>query len=294
VPCIGILWVERTWPEHPEVHVEAPGHVDPLHVPRSSQGVLSEVVPVRGRVLVAGSAAKRDAALRDVFRHAQKRLGSIVSAAKRAPDPPSPETLAAYEWDLRLLGERIDIDPKKALDADRPDELLLRVVARRAPHLLQIEALPPPSEPEVHEEEPPARLVEAATSEVTSPGFAPASSPPSFFEGLVRRIVELVTGPEPKKDPALTGALTEAIQSMKLTGSPVGAVIEVRRGRPIRFDPATKELLVNTKHEAVRALADHPARVLLLLAAAVSEVNRELEQVTDAEELNVLADLLRG
>jgi hypothetical protein len=124
--------------------------------------------------------------------------------------------------------------------------------------------------------------------------LAPASSPPSFFHGLVRWIGELVSGPEPDPNPALTSALTEAIVAMKLTGNPVTSVREVRRGRAVRFDEEAKQLVVNTQHDAVRALADDDARVLFLLAAAVSEVNRELEHVTDAEELNVILDLLRG
>lgn len=294
VPCIGALWVERTWPERPEVHVEGPGHVDPFHVPRTVPGAMSDIVPVFGKVLVAGTALERDDALRDVFRHVQKRLGPIIAAAKRSPEPPSPEALASYEWELRMLGERSDRDPRAELAGDRPDEILLRVVARRAPSFLQL--VETPEEPSVAPSADDQSDVEQTITDPRVPDFdfAPASSPPSFFEGLVRRIVELVTGPEPTKGPALVGALTDAIVAMKLTGSPVASVVEARRGRPVRFDAKTKQLFVNTRHEAVRAIVDDPARTLFLLAAAVSEVSRELEQVTDAEELNVIADLLRG
>jgi hypothetical protein len=92
----------------------------------------------------------------------------------------------------------------------------------------------------------------------------------------------------------LTSALAQAVVAMKLTGNPVVSVREARSGRPVRFDEETKTLLLNTRHAAVRALADDPARVLFLVAAAVSEINRELERVTDAEELNVILDLLRS
>lgn len=297
VPCIGALWIERTWPERPEVHVEASGHVDPFHVPRTvpgaTPGAISDIVPVRGKVLVAGTPGEREDALRDVFKHAQKRLGSIIAAAKRSPDPPSAEALASYEWELRMLGERTDRDPRAELASDRPDEILLHVVARRAPSFLQLVETPPPSAP-APAPAPAAGEPSAPDARVEELDFAPASSPPSFFEGLVRRIVDLVSGPAPTNDPALTSALSDAVLAMRLTGSPVAAVVEARRGRPIRFDAKSKVLVVNTKHAAVVALANHPARTLLLLAAAVSEVNRELEQVTDAEELNVIVDLLRG
>jgi len=106
-------------------------------------------------------------------------------------------------------------------------------------------------------------------------------------------VKELVVPKPPPPDTALTGALQAALAQMKLTASPVLRVVEAQSGRPVRLLAEARVLGVNTRHKAVRALANDPARVLFLLAAAVSEINRELEPVTDAEELAVLRDLLR-
>jgi hypothetical protein len=53
-------------------------------------------------------------------------------------------------------------------------------------------------------------------------------------------------------------------------------------------------VIVNGSHPAVTALVGQPSGTLFLLAAAVSEINRELVPVTDAEEYAILLDLLRA
>jgi hypothetical protein len=124
----------------------------------------------------------------------------------------------------------------------------------------------------------------------------PAEGPASdgFLSGLVRWVVELVAvTPEKVVQTPLSGALRDALSAMKLTGDPIASVVETSRGRPVRYEAANKTVFINTSHASVKALKDHPSRVLFLLAAAVSEVNRELEAVTDAEELAVIVDLLR-
>jgi hypothetical protein len=114
------------------------------------------------------------------------------------------------------------------------------------------------------------------------------------LQGLVRWVVELVTpAPEPLSETPLTTALEKALAAMKLTGDPVVLVTEAKRGRPVRFDAKTSRVIVNTTHASVRAIEQHPSQLLFLLAAAVSEINRELLPVTDAEELAVITDLLR-
>jgi len=64
------------------------------------------------------------------------------------------------------------------------------------------------------------------------------------------------------------------------------------------FDAASGELVINRSHHAVRSLADRVSRDsrarLLLVIAAVREINRVLEVVTDASERRVLLSLLRG
>ncbi len=92
---------------------------------------------------------------------------------------------------------------------------------------------------------------------------------------------------------ALTTALLQGLGAMNLTEGPVEHVVETKRGRPVRYDAGRRTVFVNVAHETLRGLAKHPARNVLLMAAAVSEINRELVPVTDAEELKVIVDLLR-
>jgi hypothetical protein len=106
--------------------------------------------------------------------------------------------------------------------------------------------------------------------------------------------VDLVTpAPEPMSESSLTHSLAKALAAMKLTGDPVERVVESTKGRPVRYDAKKKLVIVNASHATTRALAHHPARDHLLLLAAVSEINRELVSVTDAEEATVLVDMLR-
>ncbi|WP_437991511.1 hypothetical protein [Sorangium sp. So ce145] len=105
-------------------------------------------------------------------------------------------------------------------------------------------------------------------------------------------------GQEAAAGSPLAAALHEAIVRMNLEGSPVRAVVEGRSGRPIRYDASRGHIVVNTEHEALAWLrargAPDPAAVALLAAAAVGEVNRALQSVTDAEERRALDHLLRS
>ncbi|WP_437296303.1 hypothetical protein [Sorangium sp. So ce426] len=105
-------------------------------------------------------------------------------------------------------------------------------------------------------------------------------------------------GQEAAAGSPLAAALHEAIVRMNLEGSPVRAVVEGRSGRPIRYDASRRHIVVNTEHEALAWLrargAPDPAAVALLAAAAVGEVNRALQSVTDAEERRALDHLLRS
>jgi hypothetical protein len=298
--------LDAAWPERPEVHLEAIGYTDPFLVPcvLPEDGAHSVILPVRGRLLVACERAGLGEALGAVFRHVKDRLGpSVAAAARPGPRRPPPEVLAAYAWDLCLLGVRLDRSPVRELARDRPDEMLLRVVARRAPRLLRIEATPPLAVVDSVDSADAAAgaglareaKVHVDVDVVPAPAAVPvaaAPEPTSMFSGIVRRVVELASRPPVPATTELTRALEGALAAMKLSGDPVAEVREVSRGRPIRFDRASRVLIVNGRHEAVGALAGHPPGVLLLLASAVSEVNRELETVTDAEELNVITSLL--
>jgi hypothetical protein len=298
VPCLGVFWIPRAWPEVPEVHVEAVGRSDPFSCPRAAAGV----VPVHGRLWIAGSGPAVAVAAEEVYRFVLGRLPALVEAAARSRTKPDPAELGAYRWDLAILGLAPNLDVAAELAKDRPDPVLTRVAVRRAPHLVARPDDPapaplPPFAPDAPPDAIDATDAPAATAARAAPGAAgaPDASPPSepFLAGLVRRLVELVSPPPPPAESELTAALAGALRAMKLTGEPVATVIEARRGRPVRYEEDLRRLVVNTRHPHVRALANDPSRMLFLLVAAVSEINRELLPVTDAEEHAVLLDLLR-
>jgi len=301
VPCMGVFWLSPEWPEAPTVHVEALDVVDPFRRPRI--GKLDEahhrVLPIAGRVWICAGEARLEAALELVFRFAHGRLGPQLAAASTALRSASPDELAAYVWDLRLLGARSDGDPVKELASDRPDPALMRVAARRAPHLVDAATGDAPAAPVIL----PSPLVAAMAAMRTPPATTPTPTTATtdaplpeatFLHGLVRWVVELVTpAPEPESESPLTQSLEKALTAMKLTGEPVARVVESKRGRPVRYDAKKKLVVVNPSHPTAAALEAHPSCEVFLLAAAVSEINRELVSVTDAEEAAVLLDLLR-
>jgi len=96
---------------------------------------------------------------------------------------------------------------------------------------------------------------------------------------------------------ALCAALHQALGELGLVGGPVHAIIEAKRGPAICYDKRNKRIILNRRHRALRWVrsSDAPsARALsFLIAAIVSEINRELTEVTDAEERRVLQQLLR-
>ncbi|MDI1435171.1 hypothetical protein [Polyangium sorediatum] len=126
----------------------------------------------------------------------------------------------------------------------------------------------------------------------------PASS---WFGGLVSRVVLLFDPPEPMEPAtrALGPSLMQTIDKLGLAPTQVVTGVRyARSGRPLRFDAASGKLVLNRSHPAVRALAakaaEDPRARTLLVAAAVREINRVLEVVTDATEKRVLLSLLRG
>ena len=271
IACLGAFWLEKTWPDAPTVQIESFDGTDPFRVPHVAvaPGAHHGVLPIAGRLFVCAGQRELQPALEAVFRSVLERLVPVVARACGAHGT-APEELAAYVWDLRLLGARRDADPVEELARDRPDGSLMRVAARRA-----------------------VGLIDRATGDVTPGENANANANANFFSGLVRRVVELVTTPERGGSSPLTDAMLKGLLAMKLTGGPVEAVVEVRRGRPVRYEARRRTVFVNMTHDTVRALEAHPSRVLVLLSAAVSEINRELVPVTDAEELAVIVDLLR-
>jgi hypothetical protein len=281
------------------VHVEALDVVDPFRRPRipALDEAHHRVLPITGRAWVCAGQARLEPSLELLFRFVHSRLGPQLAAAATAIRSASPDGHAAYVWDLRLLGARSDADPVKELASDRPDPVLVHVAARRAPHLIDAATgdVPAPVAPS-----PPVAMASMDLAPVPTPTPTPTDAPPPtptdapFLQGLVRRVVLLVTpAPEPTSESALTQSLAKALAAMKLTGDPVARVVESAKGRPVRYDAKKELVVVNASHPTVTALAVHPSRDVLLLAAAVSEINRELVSVTDAEEAAILVDLLR-
>ena len=319
VACLGVFWLTPEWPEAPTVYLETENAVDPFRRPRIAQtpGAHHRVLPIAGRVWICGTEGRVDEALELVMRFVLERIAPRLASATTAMKASSPEERAAYEWDLRLLGARGDANPVAELAKDRPDPILVRVATRRAPQLIDAAiaataaraartapsppgrvAAPPPPQVEAASTPngPAAPTAPAATTAPAAPTAPTAEPAPSasLFQGLARWVVDLVTpAPEPVSESALTESLHRALSAMKLSGEPVARVVESKRGRPVRYEAKTKRLVVNTTHESIASLSSHPSRVVLLLLAAVSEINRDLVEVTDAEEMTVIVDMLR-
>ena len=138
VACMGVFWLTPQWPEAPTVHVEAADGVDPFRRPRIAQvqGAHHRVLPVAGRVWICAAEDRVQAALELVMRFVLDRIAPMLASGTTAMRAAPAEERAAYEWDLRLLGARGDADPVAELAKDRPDPILMRVAARRAPELI--------------------------------------------------------------------------------------------------------------------------------------------------------------
>ena len=289
--AMGVFWLPKEWPERPTIHVQGVGVVAPERVPLLDVGPESRVVPVQGKLWVTAPAAELSSAIADVMAWVSVRL---AAHARHARDP---QTKDRYRWDLALLGvlDEPGTDVQKELEHDRPDPDLMHVVARRAPHLIDKQTGDAPTLP-THVQH--AELAgESAEAEAPGERLAAIHEPApaeSFFTGLLRRVTELVAPTEVLTESPLTTALADALVGMALTGHPVAAVRATKRGRPVTYKKATRTVLVNAEHEIVRALAKKPTGILHLVLAALSEINRELVEVTDQEEAAKILDLLRA
>lgn len=99
----------------------------------------------------------------------------------------------------------------------------------------------------------------------------------------------------PLHDP-LRLALQGALDGMPAVGPEIVSFVYAGSGRPLRFVQRTRRLVLHREHPAMAALAakapEDPRARSVLLAAALTEVNRALEGVTDAEEIRILRELL--
>ncbi|MBI4701888.1 MAG: hypothetical protein HY744_12170 [Deltaproteobacteria bacterium] len=127
----------------------------------------------------------------------------------------------------------------------------------------------------------------------------PAAAAPSWWQGLASRAVAVLRD-EPEAQPAEADALLRELRSavgrLELTGDPVAKVAYAKGGRAVRYEPKERRLVLARSHPLVARLAASepldPRALALLVAAAVSEVNRALVAVTDDEEQRVLLALL--
>jgi hypothetical protein len=137
------------------------------------------------------------------------------------------------------------------------------------------------------EPEPPASAGPRVASVTTS----------SWLAGLVQSAIAVFAPeipPETKAARGLRATLRAELARLALSGDPVVAVDWTASGRPVRYDPERRVVLLNRRHPAIAARSDGPAAraIPALVAAAVTEINRALVAVTDAEELRALAELM--
>ncbi len=145
------------------------------------------------------------------------------------------------------------------------------------------------SHPELGAVDAPGNVQPAATA--TPPTRATGAS---FWRALGDRMSELFSGGPPGEamGGALHARLAELLRGLNLAGDPIDSVVDVPEGRPVRYDPKRRRLLMCSRHPVVARLAGEPDGLERLAAAALCEVNRALVEVTDAEERRALVALL--
>lgn len=183
------------------------------------------------------------------------------------------------------------------------DVLATRALPGRVRELGGTEPLAPPPEADVEPVDDPVAGLPDASGEVDgAAGDGPSSVLAPWLVGLRRRIVTLFSGADDEPEPPPALALRQAVERLALTGDPAGVVEIATRGRAVRYERRKRRIVVNRNDPAVRDVVDafargdapSPAAQALVVAAAVAEINRALEAVTDAEELRALAALLEG
>ena len=329
----GAIWLPARWPRDPYVNVRVPGGGG---VPARRSLVVAGIAPaLLGDVPVGGDLlALSDGPWAPLAEIAQRAALSMLSDAKAAGS----ETLASYRWDLRLLGLVDGDDPRARTadgrtltapevlaelearghlwvtdrrgdpDGDFPgaapafvlhDPPVVDVLRHRtAPGILRDLGGALPDSPPLAPPNPPP-LPPPDSPPDSPPGSPPDPSPdPSWVADLWEAVRSFFGRDEPPVETALTLALQRTLDALHLTGHPVVAIFEVRSGRPLRYEPAPRRLLLNTRHRALAWLsagdprAADPRAVILLAAAAVSEINRVLAGVIDMEERRTLAALM--
>lgn len=194
---------------------------------------------------------------------------------------------------VRELGE-IDIAPHLAPEA-HPERARATPIASMPSVMFSHEAMRPLYSPELSAD---------SNGEPGDPHAPPAVALP-WLERLRRRVaLFFATGPANpdarllEQKNALCAALHQALGELGLVGGPVHEIREVKRGPAVRYDAQNQCVLLNRRSSALHWLRSSEApsarALTFLIAAIVSEINRSMTGVTDAEERRVLLQLLRA
>ena len=190
--------------------------------------------------------------------------------------------------------------------SEQGNEGLLAVLRARAKSnpIRELGSVSVPDSSSGQREAPGAPEAVAAPEDAAVPEAAPDPEPEgelvdTWLDTLVHHVVSWGR-PAPKGAPPssdLAEALLTQLDTLGLAGSPASAVAYSRRGKAVRYQSEHKRVVLNREHAAVRALGrkvDDRIAVALMAAAAISELNRSLEGVNDAEEKRALLQLLKS
>ena len=257
---------------------------------------------------------KRDATNVALYAWNMGLLGSLIAApVERAADGRAltrTDVIAELVKRGQIWTTRREGSIEGAFPEDAPGFVLLDVKSplvevlrhRAAPGVLrELGGLAPPRpQPGVPSPlaGPPRVLLHEEIDRPSLPDFGVSGS---WVERLRSRLALLLSAqqvsPAPPPSPLCT-ALQQALDELRLVGDPIAEVVEVKSGRPIRYEKKRKRLVLHRGHPSLAWLGEagtwSPGALSLLLAAIVTEVNRSLEAVNDAEERRVLQQLLQA
>jgi hypothetical protein len=344
---LGYVYLPATWPAQPTVRILVQGlgthEAEPLAL---AAAPIQPWLPIGAHLLVSHAAQEftRGAACRLALalRGVAERL--LAKPLREAPADPE---VAAYAWNLRLLGSTANGEPEalaadgSKVDADAviaalagPGEIwltdrqgvpeglfpegvvpfvlvddrspLVRVLRARVPpgKLKVLGALAPPAPAAPRPESalaPPSSREPEALAEKFDADDASNRASRSWLGAVLGRVAGLFSDARPEgSEPTGVGdAVERMLRAMRLRDEPVTAVHEVARGKLVRYDRQRRAIFLNVEHPALAPhfAAPSPAPLrracVALAAAALSEVNIALENVTDQDEAQALLELLR-
>lgn len=197
---------------------------------------------------------------------------------------------------LRELGGLSSADSHSRLQSQPQSQSPSQTISQflsQTPLLLDF---PEPAQSRIIEDPPPQSPSPQASS--NPPPSVDSEPAPSGLQGFFRAVGSLL-GRAPEPPPAATAlarAVERALFELAVHDNPVIEVLESRSGRPVRYEPSRRRVLLNPTHPALSWLGpaseDDARAVAILAAAAVSEVNRALVAVTEADECHALDTLL--